>query len=206
MPLPLSKTQATKAIAWMKQNFANEMIKAVQGTPFSIDVLCGIACQETASVWINWIDDKNVDEILGLCVFDASGDFPGTKRTAFPRNTAAFRDAYGDEFTDMLINEANRSRKERNYSPKNWVYKGYGLYQYDLQFVKVDDAFFRDKRWYSYEHCLEKALRELTDKWKRQKDLFKTIRAYNGSGSAAQEYANNVMIFTSYAKEVIGGA
>lgn len=202
MPLPLSKAQALKAIAWMKQNFMSDMEAAVQGTPFSTDILCGIACQETASVWLSWIGKKTVDEVLGLCVFDASGDFPGTQRSAFPRNTDAFRNAYGDEFTNMLIAEANRSRKERQLPPRNWVYKGYGIYQYDLQAVKGDEAFFRGKQWYQYSRCLAKAMAELKNKFQIQKDLFKAIRAYNGAGPRAQEYANNVMVFTSYSKEV----
>ena len=79
MPLPLSKAQALKAVTWMKQNFLTQMNDAVRNTPFSIDHICGIACQETASVWINWIGKKTVEEVLGLCVFDASGDFPKTR-------------------------------------------------------------------------------------------------------------------------------
>jgi hypothetical protein len=202
MPLPLSKPQAIKAITWMKQNFKHEMEDAVRNTPFSVDIICAIACQETAFVWINWINKKSVDDIIRLCVFDASGDFPDTHRSAFPKNTAAFQNFYGVEFTNMLIAEANASRKERGLSPKNWVYKGYGIYQYDLQHVKKDEVFFREKQWYNYDKCLKKAMTELQDKWKIHKDLFKTIRAYNGSGSSAQNYANNVMIFTNYSKEV----
>jgi hypothetical protein len=202
MPLPLSKDQSIKAITWMKQNFSKEIEDAVNNTPFSLDIVCGIACQETAYVWIDWIGKKSVDEILSLCVFDASGDFPDTKRSAFPKNTDAFRSVYGDEFTNMLIEEANRSRKERGLSPKSWVYKGYGIYQYDLQYVKEDEAFFKEKQWFNYSKCLEKAMKELTNKWKANNDLFKAVRAYNGSGPSAQDYANNVMIFNNYSKEV----
>jgi hypothetical protein len=202
MPLPLTKPQAIKAITWMKQNFLPQMEAAVKDTPFSVDTLCGIACQETAYVWLDWLATKTPSEILRLCVFDASGDYPETKRSAFPKNTAAFRAAYGDEFTDMLIAEANRSRHERSYSPKQWVYKGYGIYQYDLQHVKGDETFFREKQWYSYDKCIEKVMLELGRKWDRYRDMFKTIRAYNGSGPRAEQYANNVLIFIDYSREV----
>lgn len=202
MPLPINKTQAVKCITWMKQNFMPEMKAAVKNTPFSIDTLCGIACQETAYVWINWIGKKTVDEILGLCVFDASGDFPGTQRSAFPKNTAAFVARYGQSFADMLIDEANKSRKQRGYGPKQWVYKGYGIYQYDLQHIVTDEKFFSQRKWYNYGDCLKKVMMELNDKWNIFHDMFKTIKAYNGSGQRAQEYANNVTIFISYSSEV----
>ena len=64
--------------------------RAVHRTPFSVNLLSGIACQETAVFWLNFIDDLSPDEVLARCVLDASGDFPGTMRMAFPRNTEAF--------------------------------------------------------------------------------------------------------------------
>lgn len=203
MPLPISKAQAIKAITWLKTNYGKTLTDAVKGTPFTIDTLCGIACQETANVWVFWIDRKTPDEILQLCVFDASGDFPDTQRMAFPRNTAAFRSKYGDAFTNMLIAEANVSRKVRSYPQKDWVYKGYGLFQYDLQHVVEDQPFFEQKQWYSMDKCLQKVMLELNRKWAVQQDMFKTIKAYNGSGQRAQDYANNVTIFISYSKEVL---
>lgn len=203
MPLPLSKPQALKCITWLKANFRQEMQNAVAGSPFTIDTLCGIACQETANVWFNWIGKKTPEEILKLCVFDASGDFPGTQRNAFPRNAAAFRTRLGDVFADMLIAEANASRKVRGFGPKPWVYKGYGIFQYDLQHVITDEAFFKQKQWGSMGKCLEKVMKELQKKFKEQNgNMFRTIRSYNGSGPRAQEYANNVIIFISYSREV----
>jgi hypothetical protein len=202
MPLPISKDQALKAITLMKRNFIDSMNVAVQNSAFSVDDLCGIACQETVTVWIEWIDRKSVDEILQMCVFDASGDYPNTKRSAFPKNTAIFRSKFGDEKTDMLIAEANRSRNARNLDSQQWVYKGYGIFQYDLQNILSDETFFIEKQWYKFSYCIEKVLGELNIKWEIYKDHFKSIKAYNGSGTAAQEYANNVIIFSNYSKEV----
>jgi hypothetical protein len=203
MPLPLSKAQALKAIGWLKANFRNDFAEAVAGSPFTVDTLCGIVCQETANAWLGWIGKQTPAEILARCVFDASGDFPGTVRSAFPRNTAAFRQRYDDAFADMLIAEANASRKLRALPPANWVYKGYGIFQYDLQHVVADEAFFAQKQWYSMDTCLEKVMMELRKKYNQQGgDLFKTIRSYNGSGPRAQAYANNVVIFMAYSKLV----
>ncbi|TAD86329.1 MAG: hypothetical protein EAY75_08740 [Bacteroidetes bacterium] len=203
MPLPLTKPQALKCITWLKANFRPAFSAAVANSPFTIDTLCAIACQETANVWFNWIGKKTPEEILALCVFDASGDFPGTNRNAFPRNTAAFRVRFGDAFANELIAEANASRKVRGLAPRSWVYKGYGMFQYDLQHVLTNRNFFEQKHWRSMDHCLQKVMAELNSKFLQQGgNMFRTIRSYNGSGPRAQEYANNVVIFMSYSQEV----
>src|ERR1700730_5227652 len=101
MSLPITKDQAHKVAHWMKSNFGAAIQSAVSGTPFSLDLICGIACQETAYFWISFLDSLSPPEILQRCVLDASGDFPGTQRSAFPKNTAAFRNRYGDEFTNL---------------------------------------------------------------------------------------------------------
>lgn len=202
MPLPISREQAHSAAKWMKSNFGAQIQQAVNGTAFSLDIVCGIACQETAYVWLNWLNNLSVNDILARCVFDASGDFPGTQRGVFPKNTAAFRNRYGNEFTEMLIEEANKTRALRHFGPQQWVYKGYGIYQYDLQHVTEDDIFFRQKQWYSYDICLDKLMKELKQKYQATHDLWKAIKAYNGSGPRATEYANNVIQLAHYCSEV----
>jgi hypothetical protein len=87
--------------------------------------------------------------------------FGNTTRKAVPCDTKAFRKEYGDERTDALIEEADKTRVLRGYSRKNWVYKGYGLFQYDLQFVRVDPDFFFERQWYRFDACLERLMREL---------------------------------------------
>jgi hypothetical protein len=47
MPLPITQKQAYTVAEWIKSNFRSAIDKAVKGTPFSTDILCGIACQET---------------------------------------------------------------------------------------------------------------------------------------------------------------
>ncbi|HRH61095.1 MAG TPA: hypothetical protein PL045_11025 [Chitinophagaceae bacterium] len=208
MSLPITQQQAMKAAHWLKTNFSASIEQALHENPllslngFTIDTICGIACQETAYFWLNFIDKKSPAEILGRCVLDASGDFPNTQRSAFPKNTAAFQKKYGDEFTNMLINEANLTRALRGFGPKNWVYKGYGLFQYDLQYVVSNESFFREKKWYSFDECIKNVMRELTTKWNIHKNMWKTIKGYNGSGENASRYANNVVQFTAYSATV----
>jgi hypothetical protein len=202
MPLPITRDQTHQVAKWMKGNFGDAIRAAVAGTPFSPDIVCAIACQETAFVWVHFLDRLSVNEIIARCVFDASGDFPGTKRSAFPRDTAAFRQRYGDEFTGMLIDEANKTRALRGFSPAQWVYKGYGIYQYDLQNVTANEAFFHEKQWYGHDRCLEMLMAELREKYAAQRDLWKAIKAYNGSGASATDYANKVIQFAHYCAEV----
>ncbi len=212
MDIPISKQQAEKASKWMKENFAPVMEAAVADTAYTINHLCGIACQESAYVWEDWLGIHPTETILASCILDASGDVPGKSRGAFPRNTAEFRKTYGPTFTGMLIAEANKMRKLRGMSPKDWVYKGYGIFQYDLQFVKKDRDFFEQKQWYAFDACLGKALGELSDIWDRvgkkypgeskAEKLRLAIKAYNGSGAAADQYAENVLFYAKLAAAV----
>lgn len=82
------------------------------------------------------------------------------------------------------------------------VYKGYGIFQYDLQAVESDEAFFREKKWYRFSDCLDRAVKELKEKFSTHHDVKEAIRAYNGSGPNAIEYANNVMEFSRYCSEI----
>ena len=74
-------------ILWFKQQFRGEIEAAVQGTPFTLDMLAALACQETGEVWpILRRTNLGIGRILELCVgdtLDASGG-----RGAFPLNKA----------------------------------------------------------------------------------------------------------------------
>jgi hypothetical protein len=115
--------------------------EAVESKTYRVKHLCAIVCRETAYKWLKWTDQHDVETIMARCVFDASGDVPGTRRGAFPVNTAAFRARYGNQFTKLLIEEANETRRMQGLLDKSWVYKGYGIFQYDLQNVRTDEAF-----------------------------------------------------------------
>jgi hypothetical protein len=203
--LPISRAAAEKACHWLIGHFSDKLRQATQDKPYQVKHLCAIVCQESAYKWLKWLDQQDVPTILGRCVFDASGDYPGTNRDAFPTNTAAFRKKYGDELTSMLITEANLSRRLQGWSFQAWVYKGYGLFQYDLQSIEKDESFFREKQWYSFDECLRRCCGELDEKLGHVgHDLWRAIAAYNGSGPAAEQYADNVKLFTKYCAEITG--
>ncbi len=182
---PIGRDAALKAVVWLKRNFGKEIEEAVKGSAYSVDTIC-----------------VTPEQVCARCVLDASGDAPGTVRRAFPSNTSAFRREYGDERTQMLIEEANKTRALRGYPHKNWVYKGYGIFQYDLQFVKVDPDFFFEKQWYNFSACLDRVMRELRTTWTRHGNLVEAIRAYNGSGRGAAVYAQNVVAYSGFAGEI----
>ncbi|MHA3772673.1 peptidase S8/S53 subtilisin kexin sedolisin [Verrucomicrobiota bacterium sgz303538] len=202
---PVSISGAQRATAWLKTHYGVQLVNAVQGTPFTVDNLCGIACQETAYFWLPFIDRLSPEEVCARCVLDGTGDVSGTEgdRNVFPRNAAEFRSRYGDSFTQMLIDEANKTRAlHAGWSPKQWLYKGYGIFQYDLQFVAEDKEFFLSKLWYSFDECLKRVMQELTRTWNQHGNVFEAIQAYNGSGARARVYAQNVMVYSDTAVQV----
>ncbi|HBO7163503.1 TPA: peptidase S8/S53 subtilisin kexin sedolisin [Pseudomonas aeruginosa] len=203
--LPISERSAKTCTRWLLKHFGDEMRAATKGKLYKIEHLCAIVCQETAYKWLKWVD-ANIEPktIIERCVFDASGDSSQSSRSAFPKNTQEFREVYGDRLTDMLIDEANLTRKMQGMLDKRWVYKGYGIFQYDLQHIKKDFDFFEEKQWYNFSICLQKVCSELDDKLKSSNnDLWLAIRKYNGSGRRAEQYALNVKVFTQYCKESI---
>jgi hypothetical protein len=203
--LPISKKSALICAKWLMDNFGDRIKNACAGKAYKPKHLCAIVCQETAYKWIPWIGAQSTQTIVERAVFDASGDFPGTSRGAFPPNTKAFRDKYGKPFTDMLIEEANKTRRVQGWGDKPWVYKGYGLFQYDLQHVKTAESFFANREWYSFDNCLSRVVQELDSKLADQGgNLWKAIKAYNGSGPRAERYMQNVKAFTEYCEEVTG--
>ena len=202
MDLPLTRDQAHQFAKWIKDNFREEIVSALAGTPFSLDIACAIACQETGIYLLGFVHKVAADEALARCVFDASGDVAGTSRGAFPQNTAAFRSVYGSDFTNMLIAEANKTRALRGLGPAAWVYKGYGIFQYDLQAVKRDEAFFRNRLWAHFDECLARLVSELMKKYAATHDVMQAIRAYNGSGQRAENYLVNVKQFIVFCSEV----
>ena len=92
VPLPLTQAQTRRATRWLMTQFGDDLRRAVDGTPFGVELLCGIACKETGSMWLPFVDrGMPPAEILGRAVGDASGDFPNTSRRPFPRTLPTFR-------------------------------------------------------------------------------------------------------------------
>jgi hypothetical protein len=202
MSLPLSKAQVVKGTGWLITNFGPAISAAVAGKPYSRAILCAIACKETGFIWIPRTDMDPAD-LLPRLIGDASGDVAGHPRGVFPQNTAAFRAKFGPTFTNFLIAESNKARAMRGLGPAQIVYKGYGIYQYDLQHVTPDREFFENALWHTMDHCLERLTKELDRTFAASHgDVRDGVRRYNGSGAAAQTYADHVMAFAEFAKTI----
>lgn len=186
---------------WLLANFGAELADAVASSPFDVPLLCAIACKEAGAYWLPLTPRRPPGEILGLCVYDASGDVAGAPRSAFPVNTTQFRRAYGETFTGMLVAETNKARAARGLAAAEMVYKGYGIFQYDLQHVRADEAFFRERKWYSFRECVKRAVGELKEKYQATHDVEEAVRAYNGSGPRARQYLRDVMRLLPYCEE-----
>ncbi|MEI8574449.1 peptidoglycan-binding protein [Methylomonas sp. LW13] len=206
-PPPLNQNQCLRVKTWLMNNFGPEITKAISGKAYDVDIVCAIACKETAIEWLAWIDKMPPEQILARCVFDASGDYPNTTRKAFPINTAAFCARYNKVLTDQLIFEANLTRRLKKFQDKEWVYKGYGIFQYDLQHIVDDLEFFRDKKWYNFSECLKRLITEMDSKLHDAKgNLAEAIRRYNGSGQKAEEYAVHVLQMTEWCRVTLAAA
>lgn len=195
-PGPCLKPAQVQAVRdWMSEHFGNDINAVVPGAGFDADLVYAIACQETAIYWLSWVkDNMPPDQVLARCVFDSSGDAPPGSRQAFPVNTAAFRAKYGDALTEQLIAEANATRALRHYGPAQWVYKGYGIFQYDLQNILNDAPFFSQMQWHQFRPCLDRLVEEMHQKLTQaNNDLRGAVRRYNGAGPAAELYAAHVM-------------
>lgn len=198
MEMPLSQQQALRAANWLKTNFINQINNAVNGTAFTADMIISIALQESAIDWIGWIDKHTPDEILSICISDPTGDQPDTVRNVWPQNAAAFREKYPD-LIEMLIAEGNNFRAMKGWSARPWLYKAYGIFQYDIQAIDWDKDFFAKRQWYSMDECLKRLMTELNEKYRLTGgDVWKSIERYNGAGAAAVAYMGNVKQFNSW--------
>ena len=152
-------------IRWFKENFQDQIEEAVRATPFDVDMIAALACQETGEVWpILQRKGMDVDEILSLCVGDTI-DAPS--RGAFPTNKADLLKApRGQEMFEVareaLVGMAEHIASYRGAAsnPAKFCH-GFGMFQRDLQFFRVDPDYFLDRRWADFAQTLGQCLTEL---------------------------------------------
>jgi hypothetical protein len=152
-------------IRWFKETFHRQIDAAIEGTPFSLDLLTALAAQETGRIWGELHDELDLDELLAICVGDTLDADKG--RTAFPKTRADLVAASrGEEMfaiahqalLDMAVHVTSFARVSKR--PNKFCH-GYGIFQYDLQFFKTDPQYFLEQRWRSFDASLGKCLDEL---------------------------------------------
>ncbi len=159
-------------ILWFKQQFSADIDRALVGTPFDLDMLTALACQETGEIWPN-LPRKGMSraDILTLCVGDVI-DGNGVKgRSAFPINRAQLLthpkgQAMFDIARKALVDMAVHIKGYQSSAAKPHKFcRGFGLFQYDLQFFKnTDPDYFLLKKYEKLDATLGKCLGELKNK------------------------------------------
>ncbi len=160
------------AISWFKQHFQNDINTATAGTPYTLDMLTAIACQETGYIWDILRRRLSVEKVLELCVGDSldyNPQNPSKSRsaTAFPKNKADLLTRADGAAMFAIARQAleEMSQYVPGYSgavsnPNKFCH-GFGIFQYDIQFFKDDPQYFLQKRWASFGACLQVLLEEL---------------------------------------------
>lgn len=189
-----------EAIGWFKTNFASEIAEAVQGTPFTVDLITAIACQETGYIWNQLRKKVGREDVLRLCVGDTLDSDKG--RRAFPRNRAELEaHPYGTQMfqiarqslLEMAQHIPGYGFAVRN---QNKFCHGFGIFQYDIQFFKEDPEYFLERKFAQFDQAIGKALVVLNDKLRLLRsrglvsranalsddDLLKLAIAYNTGG------------------------
>ncbi|HEY0333022.1 MAG TPA: hypothetical protein VGC74_04825 [Stenotrophomonas sp.] len=161
-----------KDIAWFKQAFAARIAPAIAATPYRLDFLVALACQETGEVWPQLRRaGVPVARLLELCVGDTLDESAG--RSAFPRNKAALLAVpegaamfaiARQGLVDMAAHVPAYRGAARN--PDKFCH-GFGVFQRDLQFFKVDPQYFLQRQYAQFEQTLAHALAELESKRKK---------------------------------------
>ncbi|UFN47565.1 hypothetical protein LPC08_16280 [Roseomonas sp. OT10] len=155
-------------IRWFKEQFHQEIEAAVAGTPFDLDMLAALACQETGEVW-PLLRRKGMprEQILPLCVGDTLDADRG--RSAFPRTKAdLLARPNGQVMFDLahaaLVAMAAHIPSYAAVSKRpNKFCRGFGLFQLDLQFFESDPDYFLERRYERFDQTLGRCLGELRD-------------------------------------------
>ena len=158
-------------VLWFKQNFQSQIETAIAGTPYDVDFLVAIACQETGEVWpILRTKGLSLAQVTALCVGDTL-DAPN--RAAFPKTKA---DLLSKPQGDAMFAVAREALEQMApfipgyhgavQNPNKFCH-GYGVFQYDIQFFLTDPDYFLQKKYEQFGESLGKALQELNAAAKR---------------------------------------
>ena len=156
-------------IKWFKQEFGPAIAAGVAGTPFTVDMMVAIACQETGEIW-PVLRKKGLPtaRIVELCVGDTLDSNRG--RRAFPKDKA---ELLAEPNGAKMFQIANAALKDMAQfitayapaasNPAKFCH-GYGIFQYDIQFFRSDPDYFLERRWADFSKTLGKAIGELKAK------------------------------------------
>ncbi len=157
---------AAEPIKWFVDNFGGEAKKAVQGTPFTPELVAAIAYQETGYIWFPLVRKKlEREQILKLCVGDTLDASRG--RMAWPRTKAELLSAPQGEEMFSIAHQAlvdlagqNPSFSSLAAQPDKFCH-AFGIFPRDLQFFKSEPEYFLTGEWQHFERCAAGLVQEL---------------------------------------------
>lgn len=161
----------TTDVKWFKTEFGPEIAAALAGTPFDLDMLTALACQETGYIWAT-LRRKGLarTDILRLCVGDTLD-----RTSTFPRDRAHLkeRDANGEVFALARALLVEMARYIPGYAgsaakPDKFC-KGFGMFQYDMQFLSDKTRAFFLGGYADFGSALARCIEELKGAMKRAK-------------------------------------
>lgn len=153
-------------ILWFKTQFGAPIAAAVAGTPIPADLVTAIACQETGSLW-SVLRRKGLplEKVTALCVGDTLDADKG--RAAFPRTRAELEAAPRGKEMFAIARQAlvDMAQHVPGYAAvakrPNKFCHGFGVYQLDLQFFRVEPEYFLNREYERFDRSLERCVREL---------------------------------------------
>jgi hypothetical protein len=154
-------------IIWFKDQFQSDILAAIDDTPFRLELLVAIALQETGYLWRNIYKRESLARTLELCVGDTIGS---PDRKAFPVDRVALEAKPKGKEMFQIARKAledialyNNGFKVAARNPDRFC-RGFGIFQYDLQFFLSNPDYFLEKCWYDFDQCLVRCVEELKSK------------------------------------------
>jgi hypothetical protein len=153
---------------WFKSQFQPQIEAAIAGTPFSVDMITAVACQETGGIWPRLRrQGLPPSRILELCVGDTIDATPTGGRRAFPQNKAELLKApQGQRMFEIarqgLVDMAAYIPDYRGAAarPDKFCH-GFGIFQLDLQFFKTEPDYFLSRGYADFDAALTRCVGEL---------------------------------------------
>ena len=154
---------------WFKSQFQPQIEAAIAGTPFSVDMITAVACQETGGIWPRLRrQGLPTSRILELCVGDTIDATPTGGGGAPSRRTrpsccrcrraiACSRSRARAWSTWPAYIPDYRGAASR---PDKFCH-GFGIFQLDLQFFKTDPDYFLSRRYADFDAALARCVGEL---------------------------------------------
>ena len=161
-------------VAWFKSQFQQAIVPALAGSPFSVDMVTAIACQETGPIWsVLRRKGLSTERILQLCVGDTIDGTATGGRRAFPKNKGELIAAADGARMFELARQGlvDMAGYIRGYSgaaarPDKFCH-GFGIFQLDLQFFRTDPAYFLEQHYADFGIAVRRCVGELGAALKR---------------------------------------